>query len=149
MAVQWFWSRLCGFVALACLMAGCGVQASYMKGWDPVEDITNRWTNGALQADKLSDDERGVFEEFGTPDTVRFFRHVETRKPVYEWIYMEPFRTVWFMDGARVDYVMVDTNPSRRSAAAREALAGKLRTSGLLAGTLGGVAAGTLSLLNE
>ena len=147
--MQRFWSKLCGFVALACMLAGCGVQPSYMKGWDPVEDITNRWTNGTLRADKLSDDERRVFEELGTPDVLRFFRDVETRQPVYEWIYMEPFRAVWFLDGVQVDYVMVDTNPSRRTAAARETLAKQLRTSGILAGTIGSVAAGTLSLLTE
>ena len=90
-----------------------------------------------------------MFEELGTPDVLRFFRDVETRQPVYEWIYMEPFRAVWFLAGVQVDYVMVDTNPSRRTAAARETLARQLRTSGILAGTIGSVAAGTLSLLNE
>jgi len=147
--VQCFWSKLCGFVALACMLVGCGVQAPYMKGWDPVEDITNRWTHGTINADKLSDDERSMFEEFGTPDVVRFFRDVESRKPVYEWIYMKPFRAVWFMDGAQVDYVTVDTNASRRTTTARETLARKLRTGGVLAGTIGGVAVGTFSVLNE
>ena len=147
--MQRFWSRVCGFAVLACLMAGCGVQAPYMKGWDPLEDIANRWTNGTIRADELSDDERRVFEEWGTPDALRFFRDAETRKPVYAWIYMEPFRTAWFMDGAQVDYVMVDTNPSKRTAAARETLARQVRTSGVLAGTIGSVALGTLSLLND
>lgn len=149
MTVQRFWFRLCGFAVLACLMAGCGVQASYMRGWDPVEAVTNRWTNGTISADKLSDDERSVFEEFGAPDAVRFFRAVETRKPVYEWIYMEPFRIVWFMDGAQVEYVMVDTGLSRRTAARREALARKLRTSGILAGMMSGIAVGTAALLDK
>ena len=144
-----FGSKLCGFAVLACLAAGCSVQPSYLKGWEPVADITNRWTNGTLKADRLSDDERAAFEELGTPDAVRFFRAIETRQPVYEWIYLEPFRTVWFVDGAQVDYVTVDTNTSGRTPAAREALARRLRTSGLLAGTLGGVAIGTISLLNE
>ena len=147
--MQGLWCKLCGVVLLACLMTGCGVQASYMKGWDPVEDITNRWTDGAIRADKLSDDERSAFEAFGTPDVVRFFRDVETRQRVYEWIYMEPFRTVWFMDGAQVDYVMVDTNPSRRTTAAREALVRRVRTSGILAGTIGSIAAGTISLISD
>ena len=147
--MQWFRFRLCGVVVLACVMTGCSVQASYMKGWDPVEDITNRWTDGTIRADKLSEDERSAFEEWGTPDVVRFFRDAETRKRVYEWIYMEPFRTVWFMDGAEVDYVMVDTNPSRRTPVARETLASQLRTSGILAGTIGSVAVGTLSLIND
>lgn len=147
--MQRFWPKLSGVVVLACLLAGCGVQASYMQGWDPVEDITNRWTDGTIDADKLSDDERSVFEEFGTPDVLRFFRDMQSRQAVYEWIYMEPFRTVWFLDGARVDYVMVDTNASRQTTAARESLGRKLRTGGVLAGTIGSVAAGTLSLLNE
>ena len=144
-----FWFRLCGFVVLACLMAGCGVQAPYMKGWEPVEDITNRWTDGTINADKLSDDERSVFEEFGTPDAVRFFRDVESRTAVYEWIYMEPFRTVWFMDSMQVDYVMVDTSISKRTTADREALSKRIGTSGVLAGTIGSVALGTISLLND
>ena len=147
--MQWSWFKLCGVVMLACLMTGCGVQASYMKGWDPVEDITNRWTDGTIRADKLSEDEHSAFEEWGNPDVVRFFRDVETRKRVYEWVYMEPFRTVWFMDGAEVDYVMVDTNPSRRTTAARETLAKQLRTSGILAGAIGSVAVGTVSLIND
>ena len=147
--MQRFWSRLSGLLVLACMLAGCGVQAPYMQDWDPVEDITNRWTSGTIDIDKLTDGERSVFEEFGTPDALRFFRDVESRKAVYEWIYMEPFRTVWFVDGVRVDYVMVDTNASRQTTAAREALARRLRTGGVLAGTIGSVAAGTLTLLNE
>ena len=147
--MQWFWIKLCGAVGLVCLMTGCGVQASYMKGWDPVEDITNRWTDGTIRADKLSEDERSAFEELGTPDVVRFFRDLETRKRVYEWIYMEPFRTVWFVGGAQVDYVMVDTNPSGRTTAARETLARQLRMSGILAGTIGSVVVGTVSLIND
>lgn len=149
MTVQRFWPKLSGFVLLASMLAGCGVQASYMQGWDPVEEITNRWTDGTINAGNLSDDERSAFEEFGTPDVLRFFRDAESRKAVYEWIYMEPFRAVWFMDGVRVDYVMVDTKASRQTTSAREALARKLRTGGVLAGTIGSVAAGTLSLLNE
>jgi hypothetical protein len=53
------------------------------------------------------------------------------------------------MDGTQVDYVMVDTNASRQTTAAREALARKLKTGGVLAGTIGSVAAGTLSRLSE
>lgn len=144
-----FWSKLCGLMMLACVMAGCGVQAPYMKGWEPAEDITNRWTDGTINAAKLTDDERRVFEALGTPDAVRFFRAVETRTPVYEWIYMEPFHTAWFMDGTQVDYVMVDTNTSRQAPAAREALARKLRTGGVLAGAISGAAMGTISLFND
>ena len=142
-------SRLFGLVALTCIVAGCGVQAPYMKGWDPVEDIPNRWTNGTIRADRLSEDERLVFEESGPPDVLRFFRTVDSREPVYEWIYTAPFRAVWFVSGTRVDYVTVDTNASTRPTASREALGRKLRTGGLLAGTIAAVAMGTVSLAGD
>jgi hypothetical protein len=149
MTVQWSSSKLFSFAVLICVVAGCGVQAPYMRGWDPVEDIPNRWTNGTIKADGLTEDERGLFEEFGTPDTLRFFRTVETREPVYEWIYTEPFRAVWFVSGTRVDYVTVDANLSRRTTADRENLARKLRTGGLLAGAIAGMAMGTVALIAE
>ena len=140
---------LFGIVALTCIVAGCGVQAPYMKGWDPIEDIPNRWTNGTIKADRLSEHERGVFDEAGPPDAIRFFRTVETREPVYEWIYAEPFRAVWFVNGTRVDYVTVDTNASRRTTASREHLARNFRTGGLLAGAISGMAMGTMALIAE
>ena len=149
MTAQLFSSKLFSFAVLICLVAGCGVQAPYMKGWDPAADIRNRWTNGTINANRLSEDERGVFDEFGAPDALRFFRTVETREPVYEWIYTEPFRAVWFISGTRVDYVTVDTNLSRRTTASRETLVGKLTTGGLLAGTITGVAMGTIALIAE
>ena len=149
MTAQFFSSKLFSFAVLICLVAGCGVQAPYMKGWDPAEDIPNRWTNGTINANRLSEDERGVFDEFGAPDALRFFRTVETREPVYEWIYTEPFRAVWFISDTRVDYVTVDTNLSRRTTASRETLVGKLTTGGLLAGTITGVAMGTIALIAE
>ena len=141
--------KLFSFAVLICVVAGCGVQAPYMKGWDPVEDIPNRWTNGTINTHRLSEDERGIFEEFGTPDALRFFRTVESREPVYEWIYTEPFRAVWFVSGARVDYATVDTNLSRRTAANRETLAKRLKTGGLLAGMITGMAMGTVALIAE
>ena len=149
MTGRWPSSRFFGFAVFMCMVAGCGVQAPYMKGWDPVEDIPNRWTNGTFKADKLSEDERTVFEEFGTPDTLRFFRTVETRESVYEWIYTEPFRAAWFVNGTRVDYVTVDTNLSRRTTASRETLAKRLRTGGLLAGAIAASAIGTVALIAE
>jgi hypothetical protein len=56
---------------------------------------------------------------------------------------------VWFISGTRVDYVTVDTNLSRRTTASRETLVGKLTTGGLLAGTITGVAMGTIALIAE
>ncbi|MDE0207584.1 MAG: hypothetical protein OXP66_16345, partial [Candidatus Tectomicrobia bacterium] len=111
--------------------------------------IPNRWTNGTIKADSLSEDERALFEEAGPPDALRFFRTVETREPVYEWIYTEPFRAAWFVSGTRVDYVTVDANVSTRTTARRQALARKLRTGGLLAGAIAGTALGTVSFIAD
>ena len=149
MTERWSASKLLGFAALVCMVAGCGVQAPYKKGWDPVEGIPNRWTNGTIKTESLSEDERALFEESGPPDTLRFFRTVETREPVYEWIYEEPFRAVWFVSGTRVDYVTVDANASTRTTASRQELAGKLRTGGLLAGAIAGTALATVSLIGD
>ena len=146
---RWSSFRLTGFAALLCILAGCGVQAPYMKGWDPVEGIPNRWTNGTINAGRLSEDERALFEESGPPNALRYFRSAETREPVYEWIYTEPFRAVWFVSGARVDYVTVDANVSARTAASRQALATKFRTGGLLAGAIAGTALATVSFIGD
>ena len=149
MTGRWTASELFVFVVLMCVVAGCGVQAPYMKGWDPVEDIPNRWTNGTIRPDGLSEDERAVFDDFGPPDALRFFRTIETRDPVYEWIYMEPFRALWFVSGTRVDYVTVDTNASRRTTASRESLARNFTTGGLLAGAISSMAMGTVALIAQ
>ena len=144
-----FFSRLIGASVLLFMLAGCGVQAPYMKGWDPVVDIPNRWTDGVIDANGLSEDEQATFDEFGTPDAIRFYRTVQTREPVYEWIYMQPFRTKWFSGGSQVDYVEVDTNISGRTTASREALVGKLKTGGLLASAIAGMAMGTVAFIGE
>ena len=149
MTGQHFFSKLFSFSVLLFMLAGCGGQAPYMKGWDPMVDIPNRWTDGTIRTDRLSEDERATFEEFGTPDAIRFYRTVHNREPVYEWIYMQPFRTVWFSSGDQVDYVTVDTNISRRTTASREALVGKLTTGGLLAGTIAGMAMGTVAFIGK
>jgi hypothetical protein len=53
---------------------------------------------------------------------VRFFRQVETRDPVYAWIYGdsgEAVDIVWFVDGKRADNLAVDTDPSAFSSTTR------------------------------
>jgi hypothetical protein len=53
---------------------------------------------------------------------VRFFREVETRNPVYAWIYTdtgEAVDVVWFVDGKRVENIAVDSDPSAFSSTTR------------------------------
>ena len=54
-----------------------------------------------------------MYQELGTPDAIRFFRAIQTRQRVYEWIYTENSRW-WFVDRQRVEYVAVDTDTSGR-----------------------------------
>jgi hypothetical protein len=127
------------------MLIGCSHKAAYMRGWQPSEGIVNRWQNGTFRAHKLSGDEAAVVDELGTPQVIRFFRHVETRQPIYTWIYEEKEGPiVWFLDGNRVDYVTVDPNTSSLTRAERAALRRKVVTGGMLTGVVGGVAASLL-----
>ena len=128
------------------MLLGCTLQAPYMRGWDPAEGISNRWTGGRFDEKKLSSDEAAVYKELGTPEAVRMFRTLETRQRVYEWVYLKAERNVWFVDGTRVDYVTVDADSSAFTKESRETLQDKLTTGGILAGVVGGVAAGFIIL---
>ena len=128
------------------MLLGCTLQAPYMRGWDPAEGISNRWTGGTFNEKKLSNDEAAVYKELGTPEAVRMFRTLETRQRVYEWVYLKAERNVWFVDGTRVDYVTVDADSSAFTKESRETLQDKLTTGGIVGGVVGGVAAGFILL---
>ena len=128
------------------MLVGCTLQAPYMRGWGLEESIDNRWTGGTFDEKKLSNDEAAVYKELGTPEAVRFFRTVETRQRVYEWVYLKGERNVWFLEGTRVDYVAVDADSSAFTKESREILQDKLITGGVVGGVVGGVAAGFLVL---
>ena len=136
-------------LVLLSMLMGCTLQAPYMRSWDLAEGINNRWTGGTFDAKKFSADEAAVYKELGTPETVRYFRTVETRQPVYAWIYLKREQHVWFVEGKRVDYVAVDTNTSGYTKEYREALEDKATTGGIVAGAVGGLAAGFILLGNK
>jgi len=141
--------RLSSVTALAVLLSmlvGCTLQAPYMRGWDLTEHISNRWAGGTFDEKKLSSDEAAVYKELGMPEVVRFFRTVETRQRVYEWIYLKREQLVWFVEGTRVDYVAVDADSSGLTKETRETLQDKATTGGIVGAAVGGVAAGTLLL---
>lgn len=138
--------RTCGIGIMLIGLVGCSTQAPYMRGWQPVERVGNRWTGGTLREQKLSEDEAAVFAQSGTPAAIRFFRSTLTRQRVYAWIYEEQGQVIWFVDGQRVDYIAVDTNTSAVTQASREATQEKLIEGGGLAGAVGGIAAGFIAL---
>lgn len=142
-------SRVTALTIVLSMLLGCTLQAPYMRGWDTVEGITNRWTGGTFNEKKLSNDEAAVYKELGTPEAVRFFRALQTRQRVYEWIYLQAEQNVWFVDGTRVDYVTVDADSSALTKESRETLQDKLITGGILGGVVGGIAAGLIILVPE
>jgi hypothetical protein len=128
------------------MLLGCTLQAPYMRGWELAEGINNRWTGGTFDEKKLSHDEATMYKELGAPEAVRFFRTLETRQRVYEWIYLKAERNEWFVEGAHVDYVTVDADTSTFTKESRDILQDKLTTGGIVAGAVGGFAAGVLLL---
>lgn len=143
------WRQRGALIVVLSLLMGCTSQAPYMRGWELAENIDNRWTGGSFEEKKFSNDEAAVYKEFGTPDAVRFFRGLESRQRVYQWIYLKREQHVWFVDGARVDYVAVDANTSSTTKETRETLEDKATTGGFIAGAVGGVAAGFILLGNK
>ena len=126
------------------MLVGCTLQAPYMRDWDLSETINNRWTGGTFDEKKLSSDAAAVYKELGTPEAVRFFRTLETRQRVYEWVYLEREQVVWFVEGKRVDYVTVDADTSEFTKETRQTLRDKLMAGGAVGAAIGGVAAGML-----
>jgi hypothetical protein len=126
------------------MLVGCTFQAPYMRGWELSETINNRWTGGTFDEKKLTSDEAAVYKELGTPETVRFFRALETRQRAYEWIYLQHEQVVWFVEGKRVDYVTVDADSTGLTKETRETLRDKLTAGAAVGAAVGGVAAGLL-----
>ncbi len=135
-----------GIAVLVLMAVGCTPQASYMRRWQPAERIANRWSGGTMGATKLSADETAVFEELGTPDVIRLFRRAQTRERVYEWIYESANQVIWFVEGERVDYVVVDTNMLPLTRAEQQNLKQKSYAGGIMSGVVGVLATGFILL---
>jgi len=92
---------------------GCTYRPAYLKGG--TTDLPNRWKVEKIDPGRLSADQKETLERRGPPTYVRFFREVESRKPVYVWIYTddgEAVDLVWFVDGTHAEEIAVDSDPS-------------------------------------
>ena len=107
-------------VVIMLAAAGCTYKPAYIRG--EKTEVANRWKVETIEPARLSEDQRETFERRGPPAYVRFFREVETRKPVYAWIYTgegETVDLVWFVEGKRVDAIAVDSDSSSFSSTTR------------------------------
>ena len=111
-----------GIIAALMMVAlgACTHKPGYLTGVST--EVPQRWKVEKIAPGRLSPDQRTTLEERGPPAYVRFFREVETRNPVYAWIYAdsgEAVEVVWFVDGKRVENIAVDSDPSAFSSTTR------------------------------
>jgi hypothetical protein len=111
-----------GIVAWLTVLAlvGCSYKPGYLTGVKT--EVPQRWTVEKIAPGRLSADQQATLEDRGPPTYVRFFREVETRHPVYAWIYAdtgEAVNVVWFVDGKRVENIAVDSDSSAFSSTTR------------------------------
>ncbi|MGH8071542.1 MAG: hypothetical protein ACRERE_41185 [Candidatus Entotheonellia bacterium] len=100
-------------VMIVLAVAGCTYKPGYLRG--EKTDVPNRWKVEKVEPGRLSEDQRTTLDRRGPPTYMRFFREVDTRHPVYAWIYAgegDAVDLVWFVDGNRVEDIAVDSDPS-------------------------------------
>jgi hypothetical protein len=105
---------------IALTAVGCAYKPAYIRG--ETTDVPYRWKVEKIEPARLSEDQRDTLERRGPPTYVRFFREVDTRKPVYAWIYAgegEAVDLVWFVDGKLAEGIAVDGDPSAFSSTTR------------------------------
>jgi hypothetical protein len=101
---------------------GCSYKPSYLQKSESTK-VSERWRVLKLDPAKLTADEKAIHEKMGPPAYIRFFRNLSVgREPVYEWIYDEPVQLFTFINGKKVDYTVLDENPSSLNEAEREFL---------------------------
>jgi hypothetical protein len=107
-------------VVVVLAAVSCASKPAYMRGEST--DVPNRWRVEEIEPGRLTEAQRDVYERRGPPTYIRFYREVETREPVYAWIYADDTETVdlvWFVDGKEVDAIAVDSNTSAYSSTTR------------------------------
>jgi hypothetical protein len=90
----------------------CSYKPAYLQRGGKTE-VADRWKVENINPSLLSPDEKSVYETMGTPQFVRFYRRLSLdRERVYAWVYTEPVRFVTFLEGKKVNYLVLDDNLS-------------------------------------
>lgn len=98
----------------------CASKPAYLRGEST--DVPNRWKVEQIEPGRLTEDQREVYERRGPPTYIRYYREVETREPVYAWIYADETQAVdlvWFVNGKVVDAIAVDSDTSAYTSTTR------------------------------
>jgi hypothetical protein len=86
----------------------CSYRPAYLQESKKTE-LSERWKVQKINPNRLSADEKSTLEQLGTPDYIRFYRRLsQQREKVYAWVYADPVRLVTFIDGKKIDYVVLD-----------------------------------------
>ena len=113
----------------------CSYKPAYLQE-GKTTDISERWKVQKINPQRLSADEKSTLEQFGPPEYIRFYRRLsQQREKVYSWVYADPVRFVSFVNGKKIDYVVLDDDLTRWNEQQRNQL------------FWGGIAAGSVAAL--
>lgn len=98
--------RLLLLLLLTCSQMGCMffLRAPIERG---LRQTNDRYEVVRINKAQCSADQRRILEDSGTPDTIIFEEELKTSRPVQRWVYSKDRLQYVFLDGQKVDYVVV------------------------------------------
>ncbi len=112
----------------------CTYKPAYLQQGRKAE-VAERWNVEKINPSLLSPDEKSVYGTMGSPQFIRFYRRLSPdREKVYAWVYTEPVRFVTFLDGKKIDYLVLDDDLSSLNEYQRKRLFWGGITAGAVAG---------------
>ena len=88
----------------------CSSRPAYLQKGKTAE-VSARWKVEKINPARLSADEKSILQQYGTPEYIRYYRRLSPqREKVYAWVYSDPARFVTFINGKKLDYVVLDDN---------------------------------------
>jgi len=106
------------YTTLAVLLVpsiACTYKPAYLQQGRKAQ-VPERWKVEKINSPLLSPDEKSVYETMGPPQFIRFYRKLSpNREKIYAWVYAEPVRFVTFVNGKKIDYAVLDDDPSSLS----------------------------------
>ena len=129
-------------------IAGCSYRPAYLvekvnRPWyqritrQAKPAIQHRWQTERLKESRLSGDEKLIYQRFGRPDYIRFFRERQTRKKVYQWVYVDTQQLFLFVGHKQVAYTELDNDSSPLTFEGKRKLFRNLVVVGVIAGIVG------------